>query len=95
MDSVCSRERHSGCPLASLRKSDCDPELASFDSCYMFGLDSHIYIFIFHIRYSILFCERDTTMDSADASDLPDFLSNNNTRMDGQEEQMLATGRAV
>ncbi len=34
-------------------------------------------------------------MDSADASDLRDFLSNNNARMDHQEEQMLATGRAV
>ncbi len=37
----------------------------------------------------------DHTMDSADASDLRDFLSNNNARMDHQEEQMLATGRAV
>ncbi len=37
----------------------------------------------------------DHTMASADASDLQDFLSNNNARMDHQEVQMLETGRAV
>ncbi len=35
------------------------------------------------------------TIDSASASDLRDFLSNNNARVDCQEEQMLASGQAA
>ncbi|KAL0173848.1 hypothetical protein M9458_029816, partial [Cirrhinus mrigala] len=34
-------------------------------------------------------------MDPASAAELREFLSNNNTRMERQEEQMMATGRAV
>ncbi|KAL0199060.1 hypothetical protein M9458_007600, partial [Cirrhinus mrigala] len=36
-----------------------------------------------------------TTMDSADAPTLRDILTANNARMDRQDEQMIATGRAV
>ncbi len=80
-------------------KSDCDPAQASSDFCYMSGLDiiNKLLFFTFATESSFVnVTERsDHTMDSADASGLRDFLSNNNTRMDRQEEQMLATGRAV
>ncbi|KAL0148088.1 hypothetical protein M9458_056628, partial [Cirrhinus mrigala] len=36
-----------------------------------------------------------TRMDPASATELREFLSNSNTRMERQEEQMMATGRAV
>ncbi|KAL0192085.1 hypothetical protein M9458_010381, partial [Cirrhinus mrigala] len=44
---------------------------------------------------SFVLTERSDTMDSADAPTLRDILTANNARMDRQDEQMIATGRAV
>ncbi len=64
--------------------------------CLTWTLTNKLLFFTFATESSfVIVTERsDHTMDSADASDLRDFLSNNNARMDRQE-QMLATGRAV
>ncbi len=65
--------------------------------CFAWTLTNKLLYFIFSTESSfVITTERsDHTMDSADASDLRHFLSNNNARMDCQEEHMLVTGRAV
>ncbi len=65
--------------------------------CLAWTLSNKLLYFTFATEFSfVIVTERsDHTMDSANALDLWDYLSNNNACMDRQEEQMLATGRAV